>query len=49
MFVSSSAFILILTGVFRSYIFLTENKFACFFLSSYKVSLNSANLSFLSM
>ena len=48
MFVSSSAFILILTDVFRSYIFL-NNKFACFFLSSYKVSLNSANLSLLSM
>ena len=33
MFVSSSAFILILTDVFRSYIFLKN--IACFFLSSF--------------
>ena len=33
MFVGSSAFILILTDVFRSYILLKN--FACFFLSSF--------------
>ena len=49
MFVNSSAvfFLLTLTDVFRSYIF--SKSIACFFMSSFWVSLNSANLSLLSV